>query len=219
MPNDRTAFFYGTLMALSVLQRVTSHPSASPLKIRPAILPHHRRHRIRSADYPAILPVPSPQTHSSSKPAASDPQSSSSAGGVRGTYVTGLSTADIRRLDIFEGSEYERRKVKVRLLRVAEGKMHSNHHGGEEGEEEEEEEVETETYVWTASPAELEDGEWDFEEFVREKMWRWADPGEDVDSGFADVGDAVGEVEGVGRDPTGGRGAGGFEREVVRSAV
>ena len=125
----------------------------------------------------------------------------------------------MRRLDIFEGSEYERKKVKVRLLRVArEDTVHGSHHGGDK-KEEEEEEVETETYVWTASPAELEDGEWDFEEFVREKMWRWADPGEDVDSGFADVGDAVGEVEGVRRDPTGGRGGGGFEREVVRSAV
>lgn len=35
------------------------------------------------------------------------------------------------------------------------------------------EEVEAETYVWTADKAGLEDGEWDFGVFVREKMGRW----------------------------------------------
>ena len=36
-----------------------------------------------------------------------------------------------------------------------------------------EEEVEVETYVWVAREEGLEEGEWDFEEFTREKMGRW----------------------------------------------
>ena len=34
-------------------------------------------------------------------------------------------------------------------------------------------EVEAETYVWVAGEGKLEEGEWDFEVFRREKMGRW----------------------------------------------
>jgi len=119
-------------------------------------------------------------------------------------------------------------------------------HAQEEREEqnEKQEELEAETYIWIAGQHRLEDKEWDFDEFVREKMWRWA-PGEGVggpedeegeaeDEGFEDVRRAVEEKRrGEGEvDPTGGRLVGGsFEdavkqsrseggnEEVVRSAV
>lgn len=149
----RTAFFYGTLMAPQVLHRVC-HGSTSPsnaiyaihnLKTTPAILHDYRRHRVRYADYPAILPV--------------------SGSTIRGTYVTGLTDADIWRLDIFEGSEYRRDKVKARLLTKV---------GDEAGEGNlEGEEVEAETYVWIGNEEDLEDQEWDFKEFQREKMRFW----------------------------------------------
>lgn len=35
------------------------------------------------------------------------------------------------------------------------------------------EEVEVETYVWIAGEELLEAGEWDFEEFTRDKLKRW----------------------------------------------
>ena len=38
---------------------------------------------------------------------------------------------------------------------------------------ESEAEVEAETYVWVAGGEGLEEGEWDFGEFQREKMGRW----------------------------------------------
>lgn len=57
-----------------------------------------------------------------------------------------------------EGDQYNRVKVKLRLLR---------NDGGED------DEVEAETYVWADGSVDLEDGEWDFEEFRREKMSRW----------------------------------------------
>src|SRR6186713_2175264 len=101
---SHAAFFYGTLMAPPVLHRVIWGPSPpstavqkSQLSIRPAILRQFQRHKVRYADYPAILPA--------------NAQAS-----VRGTLVTGLTDGDIWRLDIFEGSDYKRRKVSVRVL-------------------------------------------------------------------------------------------------------
>jgi hypothetical protein len=174
---SHTAFFYGTLMAPPVLHRVIwgsqtppTPAHASLLHIRPAILHAHRRHKVKGADYPAVLPV-----------------SSSS---VRGTLVEGLTDGDIWRLDIFEGSEYERRRVKVLVLQ---GKDKESG-GGEEGmgdlsQKEEEnvegDEVEAETYIWTAGAHRLEPEEWDFAEFVRDKMKRWVGrEAAETDEGF-----------------------------------
>lgn len=220
-PNAHTAFFYGTLMAPQVLHRVihgTSRPTttqSSRITFQPALLPNYRRHRVRYCDYPAIVP------HAGST--------------VRGSYVTGLSPADIARLDIFEGSQYDRVPVKVRLLKGVglDQKVDlSATVGGIPGEE-----VEAETYVFREQDRarDLEDGEWDFEQFKRERMRFWM--GEprgwdeiqadeyaeeqsssaegEIDEGFADVDRAVaeGRVEAVSadpedqtRDPTGGRG-------------
>lgn len=85
---------------------------------------------------------------------------------VRGTYVTGLTDQDIWRLDIFEGSQYARQKVKLKLLTQV---GDENGEGNVEGEE-----VEAETYVWRPEAGELEDAEWDFGEFQREKLRYWA---------------------------------------------
>ncbi|RMZ68179.1 disease resistance Aig2 [Pyrenophora seminiperda CCB06] len=90
-----------------------THPSPSLLLIRPALLPFHKRHKVLAADYPAIIPSPSST--------------------VRGTLVTGLTDADIWRLDLFEGSEYERRRVGVRVL-VAQGGRGGEEDGGDGGE-------------------------------------------------------------------------------------
>lgn len=115
------------------------------LKTTPAILHNYRRHRVKGADYPAIVP------HEGST--------------VRGTYVTGLTDADVWRLDIFEGPEYRRCIVKPRVLTQV---------GDEEGEGNVEgNEVEAETYIWSADRNDLEDREWDFAEFQREKMRFW----------------------------------------------
>ena len=89
---------------------------------------------------------------------------------MRGTFVSGLTEGDIWRLDIFEGDEYARRKVELRIL----------DDGGDE-----EEQVEAETYIWIARKDKLEAGEWDFEGFRREKMSAWVGGGEEVDEGFA----------------------------------
>ena len=92
--------------------------------------------------------------------------------------MRGLTEGDIWRLDIFEGDEYERRKVKIKILM---GTGYDKEKGSEEAGDVEGEEAEVETYVWIAGKEELEDGEWDFEEFRREKMHRWVGQRDDYD--------------------------------------
>ncbi|KAI9707763.1 MAG: hypothetical protein M1836_000725 [Candelina mexicana] len=176
-------------MAPQVLYRVcygTSTPlpyQTTLLSIRAAILPNYSRRQVRFHDYPAITPTP---------------QST-----VRGAYVTGLTDGDLWRLDIFEGDEYERRVVKVRLLEGIGDD--SGGSGGGEGEE-----VEAETYVWIKGEEGLEGGEWDFEVFRREKMKRWV--GDDVDEVDA-------AVSAQSDDPTGGRGLNGDIRNQLNDGA
>jgi hypothetical protein len=183
-------------MAPGVLYRViygNAHPEPWQQKlitVRPALLESHRRHRVKYMSYPAIVP----RTGSS----------------VRGTVVTGLTQGDIYRLDIFEGDQYRRKKVKVKVLTKV-GLDESIQSG--EAEEQASEEVEAETYVWKDDLDELEDGEWDFEEFKRERMRFWMGEGSseesniEVDEGFADVDNAIAAAKGI--DHTGGRGVNG----------
>lgn len=162
---SHTAFFYGTLMAPPVLQRVIWGSQTPPtpahaalLSIRPAILHAHQRRHVRGADYPAVIPF----TQSSE---------------VRGTLVEGLTDGDIWRLDIFEGGEYERQDVRVRVL-DSKGRA-----GDAELRDVEGEEVQAQTYIWIAGQHRLETEEWDFDHFVKEKMSRWV--GRDAaDEGF-----------------------------------
>lgn len=116
-----------------------------PRTITPAILPNYRRHRVRNYDFPAIV-------HSEGST-------------VRGTFVTGLSAVDIWRLDIFEGSVYERVDVKVNLLESVVDVHGKSHVEGDE--------VEAQTYVWIEDKDGLEEAEWSFADFKREKLRRW----------------------------------------------
>ncbi|PVH84691.1 hypothetical protein DL98DRAFT_512110 [Cadophora sp. DSE1049] len=179
---DNSAFFYGTLMAREVLYRVIYGDErltpvttilAANLTRTPAILHNHCRHKVLGDDYPGVIPQ---EGHS-----------------VRGIYVTGLSDADIFRLDIFEGDEYTRVKATVKLL-VQDGEK-----------EVEGEERQTETYIFTAPEERLEKTEWDYEEFRREKLWRWASTNEEYEEVDAAVSAAAAAKE-DGHDPTGGRG-------------
>jgi hypothetical protein len=126
---------------------------AANLTIQPAVLYDHCRHKVRGADYPGMIP-----------------QKGES---VRGTYVTGLTDADLYRLDLFEGSEYRRDKVKVVLLG-----------DGKDNVAPDAEKVDTETYLYIAGDERLEKGEWDFDSFVRVKMpGRWASDSSDEYNG------------------------------------
>ncbi|CAG8981119.1 hypothetical protein HYALB_00013730 [Hymenoscyphus albidus] len=146
---DRTAFFYGTLMAKEILYRVCFGDAkadqdsvysirTSQITIVPAILHDYQRHKVIGCQYPGIRQQKGQE--------------------VRGTYVTGLTDADVFRLDRFEGNQYDREDVKVRLLNK----------DGSEGDEEHR----AETYVFKYEE-ELEKEEWCYEEFRREKLKNW----------------------------------------------
>ncbi|KAI0503346.1 AIG2-like family-domain-containing protein [Xylaria bambusicola] len=150
---DKThaAFFYGTLMAPEVFFTVCYRSSTVDIAIlkslhqfQPAILHGHCRRRVTFADYPGVIPDPDHE--------------------VRGMYVTGLTDANMYHLDLFEGSEYDRKTVKARLLTtIGDDKGNGNVEG---------EEVKCEIYIFN-DPASLEDREWDFEEFRTQKMKKW----------------------------------------------
>jgi hypothetical protein len=188
-----TFFFYGTLMAAPILSRVlfgSSKPDALSTTHRilaeplPAMLNGYQRSRVRHVDYPAIIPK------------------SESNACVRGTVVTGLNQGDTWRLDVFEGDEYERRTVKVEILKKY-------------GASEEKKEWDVQTYVWIAGEHRLESEEWDFDVFVKEKLWRWSGEKSNVEGEYTgktflkrrEVNtDMLPELDVVvGNDPTGGR--------------
>lgn len=149
------------------------------LRVQPAVLHGYRRHRVRGADYPGIV-------------AAS---SSSSRSSVLGTLVTGLTDGDLHRLDLYEGDEYVREQVSVRPLRESLHEAGSSPMAGASSSDgqlrdvldaaqaefvNEGEEVRAVTYVWIAGQDRLEEAEWDFETFKRDRLawWVGADEGE-----------------------------------------
>ena len=143
----------GTLMAKEVLVNVIfgmpeiSKHNVQTITQTPAILHNHKRSRVKYCDYPGVIPQ---EGHS-----------------VRGTYVTGLTDGDIYRLDMFEGDQYSLQTVRVRLLKT-EGDAATGK-GNVEGDE-----VETQTYIWTDTHERLEDKEWDYATFRKEKLARWS---------------------------------------------
>jgi hypothetical protein len=168
-------------MAPQVLHNVI-HGSSTPepwqkamLSFQPAILHGYRRHRVQGADYPGIVPV----TEADDQIEASNP-SSSARTSVLGTLVSGLTDGDIHRLDMFEGGEYARESVTVRKLQILQGSGESTAEGqlsdvlDAAREADEGEEVSALTYVWVSGEDGLEDAEWDFESFKKDKMRWWA---------------------------------------------
>ncbi|KAH7152199.1 hypothetical protein B0J13DRAFT_547855 [Dactylonectria estremocensis] len=146
MSGEFTAFFYGTLMATEVFFRVCYGDKNPPQAIKnmhtftPAVLEGYCRHRVQDADYPGII----------------------AEGGhtVLGVYATGLTDANMLKLDYFEGSDYDRETVKVKLV-----KTDGDTKSGDEYRQ-------TSVYVFN-QPNYLEKKEWDFEHFRAEKMAYW----------------------------------------------
>ncbi|ROW09079.1 hypothetical protein VMCG_02882 [Cytospora schulzeri] len=150
----RTAFFYGTLMEPQVFYLVCYNNKDPTEEIKkrhsfqPAILHGYCRRRVCNADYPGMTEEAG---HS-----------------VRGAVVTGLTKDNMERLDYFEGSSYDRRVVRPKLLtQVGNDKGEGNVEG---------EQVITESYIYLDQGS-LEDKEWDFQEFRRDKLKQWTRAG------------------------------------------
>lgn len=82
-------FVYGTLMLPEVQRAVVGRRFRS---VR-AVLHGYRRHALRGADYPAIMPEAGASVH--------------------GVLLRGISRRVLRILDAYEGSDYVRRRVEV----------------------------------------------------------------------------------------------------------
>ncbi|KAM7198005.1 hypothetical protein V8F33_005272 [Rhypophila sp. PSN 637] len=117
----------------------------------PAILHGYSRHRVANADYPGIIPDKAGENNT-----------------VFGMLVTGLTKANLHKLDYFEGNQYVRREVKVRLLKKV---GNAQGEGNIEGEE-----TKAQVYVFK-DENDLEKREWDFEEFRRDKLHKWTRAG------------------------------------------
>ncbi|KAK0236023.1 hypothetical protein EDD85DRAFT_839003 [Armillaria nabsnona] len=105
---SHSAFFYGTLMHPKILTKVIKN-DGSHLKICPAVLLEHTRHKVKSEEYPGVIPFSRGQ-------ALFDRELTQEEKCVRGTLVHGLTNMDILLLDAFEGTEYTRRPVPVHPL-------------------------------------------------------------------------------------------------------
>uniref|UniRef100_A0A0B7K2W1 Putative gamma-glutamylcyclotransferase n=1 Tax=Bionectria ochroleuca TaxID=29856 RepID=A0A0B7K2W1_BIOOC len=152
--NIYSAFFYGTLMVPGIFYSVcygqteVSSEIAKRHTFQPAVLHGYCRRRRRHADSPGIT--------------------EDSGHEVFGTLATGLTEAIMTKLDYFEGREYHRRRVKVKLLgHVSDPK--------DIGKVQEDERV-AEVYVFNKT-SDLEDVEWDLKEFCDERLPAWTQPG------------------------------------------
>lgn len=193
-----TAFFYGTLMAEPVLYRVlfgTTNPDPyqrESLRVRSGLVRGYCRHRVKYADYPAIIP-----------------QEGES---VRGTIVSGLISMHLKRLDTFEGSEYERIILDPSALGEIAPQTGDSSLVTVSQASAADDIGEVQTYVWKGRQDELEREEWDFEHFRREKMKAWAGDREEYDE-IADE-----EAKGTYGDPMRGRGVDGVIGKELREA-
>ncbi|KXH43325.1 AIG2-like family protein [Colletotrichum nymphaeae SA-01] len=153
MSGPHTAFFYGTLMEPKVFFTVVQGNGNPPQAIKdlytftPALLHDHTRHRVQLADYPGMIPE--------------------AGGSVLGIYATGLTDANVLKLDFFEGSEYEKKMVTVKV-RSGDGASA----GAGDGTEQKEEDKQAMAYIYKR-PENLERVEWSFEEFRKDKMHVW----------------------------------------------
>ncbi|ORY96568.1 Butirosin biosynthesis, BtrG-like protein [Syncephalastrum racemosum] len=140
------AFFYGTLMSPDVHTRVICGLSSSEtakqrkletLVFRPAILKGHRRYALKGLDYPGVIRTDKEEDQ------------------VLGVVCEGLLPGDVKRLDAFEGDEYERRPATVHIA------------------DNEDIQVDCQVYIWTAGNHHLEAHDWELEGFIKSKQALW----------------------------------------------
>ncbi|KAI8074039.1 Butirosin biosynthesis, BtrG-like protein [Gongronella butleri] len=136
------AFFYGTLMSHVVIGDVLcgKHAPAAlksqklnNLTLLPATLHRAKRFAVKHASYPGVLPTDDDNDQ------------------VLGLVCTGLTPADVRRLDDYEGDEYERKAAQVTV---------------KQGDDNDAKIVNCQVYYWIAGKQHLLEDDWDF------NMWK-----------------------------------------------
>ncbi|KAI0714347.1 hypothetical protein C8T65DRAFT_573437 [Cerioporus squamosus] len=187
---SHSAFFYGTLLHPSILRRVIGH-EGDQLQLCPAILLEHTRHKIKHADYPAVLPYSKGRELFASAGHAELPPEQRT---VRGTFVQGLNDHDIHLLDLFEGDEYTRENVEVHPLgsltplsstSVPKSSIPTSSEAATDAYvvplnvpslpplDALPAPLPAETYIYAGPITDLSPELWSYEDFVRENAWKW----------------------------------------------
>ncbi|KAJ1307787.1 hypothetical protein OPQ81_001873 [Rhizoctonia solani] len=196
-----SAFFYGTLMHPAVLKRVIGN-DASHLQAAPAVLVSFTRHHVRGCDYPAIVPY-NVGTVLLKRELNREERC------VRGVIVSGLRPEDVACLDIFEGDEYNRVGVEahpiVPLAPISSSLTQTLLSASSELPANLPPALKVETYVWAAGTTRLEPVIWEYDTFVKEKLWKWAGSGADGNEYYEEV-DRRRDMNGVIVVPSGGEG-------------
>ena len=122
-------FTYGTLEIPSVVKRVLGRDSVG----RPAVLHDYARYLVRGENYPAIREEPG--------------------SAVRGTVYNGIDGELFRRLDKYEGEQYQKRSVQVM---TDDGRLHH-------------------AFVYTCSADLLSDTPWDQAAFIERHLTDFMD--------------------------------------------
>ncbi|KAH8989163.1 hypothetical protein EDB86DRAFT_2944171 [Lactarius hatsudake] len=177
-----SAFFYGALMHPRILKRVLEN-DASHLKICPSILSDYMRHKVKNADYPAIL-------HCERSKGLLGRELTPEESCIRGTLVSGLTAEDVALLDAFEGDLYVRLQVFVRPLGpfkpvpvdtatsgAVEDSLIPADLPPSPAASELAQTVPAQTYAWGREDSDLDDELWSFDEFVQKNAWKWIDHG------------------------------------------
>ncbi|WVO18164.1 hypothetical protein L204_105867 [Cryptococcus depauperatus] len=162
------------------------------ITLQGALLPGYTRHRVKSAMYPAIIDKERLRQLSG----ANIPDEE--ALNTRGILIKGLSHQDVCALDLFEGEEYTRIWLPVKLtsqsfsianlLNQTAGHGHeaignhaqsasshdmTSHEVDDTGDNKDEELLEGWTYVWCGSLEKIEPKIWTLEELVKAKECEW----------------------------------------------
>ncbi|KAF8753271.1 PLP-dependent transferase [Rhizoctonia solani] len=168
-----SAFFYGTLMHPAVLKRVMGN-DASHLQAAPAVLLSFTRHHVRNCDYPAIVPY-NVGAVLLKRELNRDEKC------VRGVIISGLRPEDVACLDVFEGDEYNRVRVEahpiVPLAAISSNLTQTLLSASSDLPIELPPALKVETYVWAVETSRLEPVIWEYDTFVKEKLWKWAGSG------------------------------------------
>ncbi|KAF8339718.1 uncharacterized protein EI90DRAFT_2966890 [Cantharellus anzutake] len=164
-----SAFFYGTLMAPTILSWVIDN-DGSHLQVAPAVLLEHTRHQVKNVDYPAVVAYEQSRS-------LFDRELTQDERSVRGTLVNGLTPQDVTSLDLFEGDEYKSEKVQVHILAPPSpmslaSTTHLLSHSTPMPDPLPEP-VPCFVYIWIYPLSRLEPILWSYDEFVKEKIHRW----------------------------------------------
>ncbi|KAK4684179.1 hercynylcysteine S-oxide lyase, partial [Tremellales sp. Uapishka_1] len=166
-------FFYGTLLVPAILCRVLGH-RCDTLTFRDALLPNYTRHCVKHEDYPAVISREQTEQLRSGPIAPEDCN-------TRGTLVKGLTFADVRALEVFEGSQYRRKLLPVQVLSPPSTIKSLPKYLTDPSERapipeipaQDIQTVEAWVYIWSHSLIGLDEAIWSFPSFLKDKSRAW----------------------------------------------